>query len=327
VSFAGLDFSFYADPILDAVLPSAIMLEHSSRVVRLRGSGFMRSAAIRGLLKCAAHSNTGLSGGNVDPLTTSSVAAWLSSEMIECRISAGAPGDTMSLVVTMNGRDFTASAVLIHVLADLKVTFISPSMGYIGTDYGRMGYVSVHGSGFVNSSDLLCRFGHSAAAPWVVFVSRTRVDCGLPLHKVTPGIVHVAISVDNGATFTATGPGTAYSFFRAPVLTRLLPATALLAGGEEITVLNNHVDSATAIEERGGPFIDSTDLVCHIGGADGEVATVLHATFLNSSALLCTAPPSNEPRLAEIRISILGSSIIETASFDVSHSGLRPRLR
>jgi hypothetical protein len=299
VSLPGLSFSFYEHPVLESVQPSTLIKEHSTTVVRIQGSGFVRRAMQKDWLRCAWLSD--YSRNSDDQLVLSTRAAWLSPELVECEISSGEPGQTLQITVTMNGRDFSSSAAEMQVVPNLKVISISPNVGYTGSGFidDAARSVSVSGTGFTNSSGLKCKFDSELISPWAAFVSRTKVLCGLPHSVTSPIIAHVTVSIDNGTTFTGRSPETAFSFYMAPVISKITPATSLLNGGAMITLFSNHRN------QRGGPFVDTAGLVCVIGGSQGLPDVTVAARFINSSAVECKTPPSAKARLAEIYVWIV----------------------
>ena len=94
---------------------------------------------------------------------------WVSSDRVECEVPALSTAD-ISIEITNNGMDYTSNRMQFTVLPESNVTFVHPSFGAVGASTS----VTVHGSGFVFSRSLYCRFGLLSAA---MYVNSTTVVC------------------------------------------------------------------------------------------------------------------------------------------------------
>ena len=88
--------------------------------------------------------------------------------------------------ITNNGMDYTSNKVQFTVLPESNVTLVHPSFGAVGASTS----VTVHGSGFVFSRSLYCRFGLLSVA--AMYVNSTTVVCTAP--DAAEGVVDVRVS-------------------------------------------------------------------------------------------------------------------------------------
>eukprot|EP00698_Gefionella_okellyi_P014440 TRINITY_DN4005_c1_g1_i2.p1 TRINITY_DN4005_c1_g1~~TRINITY_DN4005_c1_g1_i2.p1 ORF type:complete len:2826 (+),score=696.32 TRINITY_DN4005_c1_g1_i2:356-8479(+) len=192
--------------------------------------------------------------------TTTFAAVTISSTLVTCLSPPMAAG-SYSVELSNNNVTFTQNSVQFLYLAAANVSHVIPPSG------PRQGgtLISVFGSSFVNSAQLMCRFGSSApvVATWLTF---SKVQCYSS--AFTQPSVPVEVS-NNNADFTANGQ--LYSYFGLPNVTSITPVTGRSLGGTPVTV-------------SGINFLTDA-LWCKFGSADPVQGVVLTVTLAN-----CTAP-------------------------------------
>ena len=156
VTTNGVDYSedmvqyrYYASPAISHIVPSSGPTEGGT-VVSVYGRNFIDSDS----LYCRFGNDSTVAG------------RWVSSDRVECQTSSMVASNVV-VEVTNNGFDYTANRVEFTVLPESVVTIMDPTFGPIGTSTS----VTVHGSGFVFSRSLYCRFGLLSVA--AMFVNDT----------------------------------------------------------------------------------------------------------------------------------------------------------
>ena len=120
--------------------------------------------------------------------------------------------------------DYTSNKVQFTVLPESNVTLVHPSFGAVGASTS----VTVHGSGFVFSRSLYCRFGLLSVA--AMYVNSTTVVCTAP--DAAEGVVDVRVS-SNGVDYSASNA--TYEYVDAHHVHDVLPRSGSVNGG---TLLN-----------------------------------------------------------------------------------------
>ena len=154
-------------------------------------------------------------------------ARWISEVLLECTAPAHAPGN-VTLEVTANDQDYSASAVLFEYYADVAVHAVLPPHGPVGG--GTV--VSIEGERFSARAAALgygfCRFG-TLAVP-AVYVSERLLECLSPANQVGDFALDVSM---NGADYTDDG---VYYSFMAPSVRALAPALGPERGGTRVRI-------------------------------------------------------------------------------------------
>ena len=182
------------------------------------------------------------------------------------------------------------SALKFAYVEGLVLSSIAPASGPMtgGT------VLDVRGGGIVNSSALWCGFfveGEALtplALPWAraVFLSASHVQCVVPAFAAVDesgggGLVTVKLT-DNGREFTTSGVRFAYD--RPVVVRSISPALGSEDGGTLTTV-------------RGSHFMPYATLSCQFGAAPPS-----KATWLNSDAVRCVAPPNHADERVNVSV-------------------------
>ena len=163
--------------------------------------------------------------------------------------------------VTNNGFDYTANRVEFTVLPESVVTSVDPTFGPIGSSTS----VTVHGSGFVFSRSLYCRFGLLSVA--AMFVNDTMVVCSAP--DAAQGSVDVRVS-SNGVDYSKTSAS--YEYVDAHHVHDVLPRSGSTNGG-------------TIVYVSGTGFKNTSNLYCRFG-----TLSAVHGVYISSTNVSCVSP-------------------------------------
>ena len=243
VASAGPVFQYVADALVTSISPRTGPNSGGTSVL-VNGHNFIDSKDLR----CQF--------GNKSVL-----GRWLSASRLECiapshHIEAGA----VSVRVSLNGADFTVSSKDFEYAAALSVAAVHPAVGPSsgGTE------VTVSGSHFVHTADLVCRIGHTEVA--ASFVSDSEVRCTTPVLAIGPVDITVSsngLDFSNGVEFTSTADA---------MILAVTPPLGPSTGGTAVTV-------------SGQGFMNSSELACHF---DGIAAP--WTRFVSETEVLCEAP-------------------------------------
>lgn len=233
--------------------------------------------------------------------------------LLECEAPALAPGN-YSLAVTWNSQEF---ALAKHALAVQRSEVTAPETptdptlsrslnASRGVDPPRLAAVdptsgSVHGGtrlslrgSFSDALEYECTFdGDAVPATLTSLSSLTCVTPAVPRARVSAVGVRVV-----GDERTPPFSGLTFAHFEAPVVTRISPQSALVAGGDEIFVTGEHLTPTDALSCRFG------DLV------------TLDARVVSDSAVVCIAP-THAPGFVTLEVSLNGIDF--TSSRHVLH--------
>ena len=164
--------------------------------------------------------------------------------------------------VTNNNQTYTTNSVQYVYVSVFTVSGISP---VIGPSVGGT-VVTVSGSQFLNSAQLVCRFGSSVvSASWL---SATSLKCAAP--ATAPSVVSLEVS-NNNQDFTT--DNFQYTFFVVPTVASLFPCAAV--AGTPVTVTgSNFTAGAYKFGALGAscPPSECTQILCATVPARGSVA-------------------------------------------------------
>jgi IPT/TIG domain len=171
--------------------------------------------------------------------------------------------------------------------------------------------LAVHGSGFVNTAALACRFSggtgdHSGATAAVVaatFVSSTLVLCAAPARPPGSAVVEVTLT---GADYSASG--LLYSYTAAPVVTALAPALGPDTGGTAVTVTGAGFEQSAVAKQSGE---GRQQLACRFGNV-----VVPAVRWVSNTEIVCIAPPRESPeRSVALEVSSCFTSTAEALDY------------
>ena len=171
---------FLLPPLTVSMLSPAYGTQNGATLVMVRGTGFFDSPA------------SACRFGSV-VVTPQEV---IDSTAMVCRTPPHGLGKVL-VEVTMNGDSFTTSGATFEYHPTVTLASVSPHMGPVSGNT----VVEVHGSGFVDSPLLACRFGKLALVP-AVFDTSSHVTCVTP--AMSAGIQGVEVTT-NGVDLSANG--------------------------------------------------------------------------------------------------------------------------
>jgi IPT/TIG domain len=228
-------------------------------------------------------------------------SGWQLAEVAVTDVSADV-GDSSSSGSSSSGAAVSLTA-RVNFLALPAVTSLQPAQGPSSGSSSSSSAgppLAVHGSGFVNTAALACRFSgaagdHSGATAAVVaatFVSSTLVLCAAPARPPGSAVVEVTLT---GADYSASG--VLYTYTAAPVVTALAPALGSDTGGTAVTVTGaGFKQSAVAKQSGEGRQL----LACRFGSV-----VVPAVRWVSSTEIVCIAPPRESPeRSVALEVSV-----------------------
>ena len=180
---------------------------------------------------------------------------------------------TIQVKVAMNGTSISTSSVWFQYLEPISISSISPNKGSIfgGTK------VIIHGSNFLESKKLKCRFGNIDTVS-AIYLTSDMLLCESPSH-LWAGDIEVEITI-NGQDYTRSRQ--VFSYHEPLFISSIWPPSGYSTTRESVVNVF-------------GIFPISSNLVCKFGNK------VVIATLLNKHELFCTPPP-NLPGNASLQI-------------------------
>jgi hypothetical protein len=151
------DFTYQPDAVVTSIHP-VNGPEVGGTVVVISGQNFVQSASLFCLFGLGAQIP----------------ATWIHSTAIRCSTPPHTAG-AVRVEVTNNGVDFTGSGVVYTFTGTESVARISPAAGPVAGNTE----VVVHGTGFVQSTLLRCKFDRAVVVP-SVYVSSMQIKCPAP---------------------------------------------------------------------------------------------------------------------------------------------------
>lgn len=190
--------------------------------------------------------------------------SYVSPTEISCTAPPSSCATSVSVEVTINGLEYTTDHVIYEYIQDWKISSIVPTAGPVSGNT----LVVVHGSNFVDSDSLQCRFGaEEFIGRWL---SPSTVECLSPstFHEQ---VMNVGLSM-NGADFIESDE--TFSFHNNPIISDINPSIGPVTGGTVVIVTGHH-------------FSTMLNLQCHFG------SLVVDARYRSKSELHCVGPPGN----------------------------------
>eukprot|EP00656_Telonema_subtile_P049582 TRINITY_DN6198_c0_g5_i1.p1 TRINITY_DN6198_c0_g5~~TRINITY_DN6198_c0_g5_i1.p1 ORF type:complete len:1567 (-),score=246.24 TRINITY_DN6198_c0_g5_i1:2-4702(-) len=212
------------------------------------------------------------------------VATVINSATMLCPSPMLSEPSVVALEVSVDGQDFTSSKIVFNTFAFPTVTSFEPNLGSINSSV----FVRAYGTGFVDTGQpLKLRFNDSTELV-AVNASSTAIGFFTPSSYPTPGSTTVSISMD-GVQWITLDP--TFLFYSQPTLTAMEPSAGSVLGGTSVTL-------------TGTGFINYGYQVCRFND------TVVAATFVSGTTLLCTAPPRATEILASVHIALDGQHFV-----------------
>lgn len=187
-------------------------------------------------------------------------AQYLSPTELVCFVPAHFPG-TFALEVSLNGADFTTSAVEFTYDPSVLVTQIWPVLGP-----AAMGgsILTIRGDGFYQNTDLACRLGQAVVPAH--FINNQTILCKTPPSR--PGLVSVEVT-NNMIHFSASGLQFLY-----------VPDASVYA----VTPSKGPATGQYPVFFTGSNFLNTTALGCKFDSLE------VRGHFLSPRVVMCVAP-------------------------------------
>lgn len=189
--------------------------------------------------------------------------------------------------ITNNGVDFSRSGTFFEYRNAVKIISAWPLMG---PESGGT-FVTIKGSGFIKSLEMLCVFGETKVI--AIYWSSEMISCKsppgtagvLPLRTVMGDVKHHPIHCDR-----LTCPEEiSFLYMRIPTLHAIYPNKGKVEGGSMVFITGSY-------------FVHTPHLKCQFG----EIA--VKAILANSNTMICTTPPSKSmsSSIVAVKISLNG---------------------
>lgn len=229
-------------------------------------------------------------------------AKFISNQAIRCT-SPPNPTGVVSAEVTSNGIDFSFSGKAFTYYPGVRIGSIWPVLG----PASKGGTVlTIHGTGFENTSELSCAFGDVSGIE-TTWLASTVLLCKSPPHR--PGLVSVRVS-NNGVDFSSDAGK--FLYVNDATVGDVTPKWILETGLVPVFV-------------RGSNFMNTTELACRFG------SVVVKGSFYTPELLACMAPSySVQSRLQRavgrfsVAVSVNGLDYSESGKFVVYSKGSAP---
>jgi hypothetical protein len=166
--------------------------------------------------------------------------------------------------ISSNGQQYSSSSVPFAIYQMEVLSSVEPSSDFLGGGTP----VSLSGRGFLNTTDLSCRFGDTLVRAH--FESSTKLTCVSPTASAA-GQVSVEVS-NNGVDFSAST--VLYTYYSNFVLAALEPNMAWRSGGMEVLISGENFPT------------DALSVQCVFGGVGHSSPAVV----VSSSEVRCPAP-------------------------------------
>ncbi|CAM9091873.1 unnamed protein product, partial [Phaeothamnion confervicola] len=266
-------FSYYERPVLVTVSP-AVVSDRGDGELRITGIDFP-SEVMTATCGFFPFRGGGRSNENFGGWT--SRAVWTQASELRCKVPPMSPG-LVEVKLSFNEQDYNAAQPLlvVRVVPHPTVFRVDPPVGYAGGSAA----VAVDGTGFWVGANTKCRFGSMPPTPATV-LSASRLLCAAPPlpggAQAAAQAVDVTAELDGVPAVPAAGAvPIRFQYLPTPVALGVVPDSGGTAGGTEVTVV-------------GSNFAEGFGVQCRFGDA-GAVS----ASFVDSDALLCRAPPHHE---------------------------------
>jgi hypothetical protein len=225
-------------------------------------------------------------------------AKYISGEKISCKSPSATfkAGDLVSISVTYNGVQFSPPVgERFTIVADTVLTSIEPSFG--GKDGGYKKIV-LHGFNFLDSNDLLCRFGASFTTQ-ATYISSTSVSCFVPSSEHVKKTT-VELSMNGGSDWSQISSNIVYEYVASPTITSVTPSNGPSTGGSKIVVM-------------GSGFLDRGKLLLRFSSIDDEIIVDAPCTYVSSMSASCVTPAFPVDALVALSFSINSGAVFTSA--------------
>ncbi|CAM9116223.1 unnamed protein product [Choristocarpus tenellus] len=262
VSTNGVDFTsnyvnfWFHDAQVSVIFPSLGYTTGGTQV-SLRGQGFVFSAELM------------VQFGQVRV-----PAIFISTSELKCISPSVGTAGVVKVLISTNGMDFhVAPGVVFDYVDPPDVDKLEPSWSVIGTE-SWVPYFTITGKGFINTTDLACRFDNQYVLK-AVFHSSVDIKCQAP-EQLIAGKTSVELTM-NGVDFTSTGLHV--TFVDPPIVFFGAPSSGPVEGG-------------TIVHVNGANFADSNGFQCLF-----DTKTVM-GHWQSSTSLHCVSPRGDQHEVA-----------------------------
>ena len=234
------------------------------------------------------------------------VEATVSASTVKCRSPSITSGQTVAMAVALDGQHFVCVSSASNGMCSyfyfeqVRIMKLFPSIGATG---GGL-LITVTGVAFLASPTARCRFGDI----WTAFdvSGSTTGSCVTPVTAL-PGVVPFAVTI-NGIDEESLSAG--FQYYRIPVLAKLNPNGASLAGGATITVVGQDFQEfldhlvLCRFRLRGQQRLGAPAYLYETNHTDTVVAS-----GVSGGAVICSAPhvPRNASGRYDFQVSLIGT--------------------
>jgi hypothetical protein len=208
-------------------------------------------------------------------------ASFVSKSRVECMVPPSESAGAVAVGVSLDGMTKSTTSATFTYMAPTVVSSLSPSSGSVGGGTN----VTLTGSGFSYTSDLVCRFGTESSS--ATFVSDKQVFCAAPAHSV--GSVPVSLFV-NSVEAVVDGSALSFSYVSSGMIESIDPVVGSVSGGVSVKVTGSGFSS-------GGPL-------WVVFGQQRVSATVT-----SDSELVCLSPAVSDESV--VLLSVIGTDFDE----------------
>jgi hypothetical protein len=211
-------------------------------------------------------------------------ASFISMNSLTCISPLANRSHLAKVEVTNNGVDFSRSGQFFEYHNHVTILSAWP---LLGPETGGT-FVTIKGSGFFNSLEMLCIFGEAKVIAH--YLDSERIGCKSPpgnagllsfqiVYGELPHHIH-----DDGIT---SSHELSFLYVRSPILHAIFPSSGKVEGGSIVFI-------------TGSFFVNSTHLKCQFG------KNTVKARLVNNITVTCITPPSKSSRAVEIKVSLNG---------------------
>lgn len=211
----------------------------------------------------------------------------------------------VSVELSSNGQDFSKSGIIYRYTSVPRVFSVSPTHGPLGGGTE----VVLHGTNFVNSSALHCRFvwidpPESVRRVAAYYINTSHAVCESPSGTREGDVVlEIATHHDLQSRLiiqSADYPlGVKFTYDSTPTFTSVFPNMGPTIGNFSVRI-------------TGGIFKPSHELRCKFGDGVKGGATVVDARWVNFDEIDCWAPPAKQVGVVALRVSLNAQNYFST---------------
>jgi hypothetical protein len=204
---------------------------------------------------------------------------------VTCPVKALEHPGSVVMELSLNGADFFP--VRDGVLPFYMPPTVSQIVPECGSELGNTTVV-VGGFNFLPGVGIMCNFSGVSEPVSGRWRSPTEVECPSP--RRMPGMAHLQVSFDSGASWTE--EEAVFTFLPVMAVSRVWPASATLDGQPWVGVYGTN-------------FVRTPGLACRFG----DLLDAMPASWVNSSFIQCQAPRVPAPTVMEVGVTANGVDV------------------